>query len=178
MEKEFLDQLEKRFTLTSQLFGIDENWSLIKQFLLTNTKELEVLKKMEKTGGEINLIKLDNKLYYVDLYKTLPATRASLCYDELARKQRKKFPPISSVEAEVAKLGSSLLNEQMYLEIQKYLDLDTKTSTWLLTENELRNQGGAIFGDKRYSRAFIYHNGADSYYSSRGFRTFVEIKLR
>ena len=30
--------------------------------------------------------------------------------------------------------------------------------------------GGAIFGDRRYDTTFIYHNGADSYYASRGFR--------
>ena len=30
--------------------------------------------------------------------------------------------------------------------------------------------GGAIFGDRRFGRVFVYHNGAESYYSGRGFR--------
>jgi hypothetical protein len=35
--------------------------------------------------------------------------------------------------------------------------------------------GGAIFGDHRFGRTFIYHNGADSYYAARGFRSVLEI---
>jgi hypothetical protein len=35
--------------------------------------------------------------------------------------------------------------------------------------------GGAVFGDRRYNRVFIYHNGAESYYAARGFRGFLEL---
>jgi hypothetical protein len=38
------------------------------------------------------------------------------------------------------------------------------------TPPEIRTLGGAIFGDFRYGQVFIYHNGAQSYYSARGFR--------
>ena len=40
---------------------------------------------------------------------------------------------------------------------------------------ELRKLGGALFGDRRYGRVFIYHNGAQSYYSGRGFRGCLEL---
>ena len=30
--------------------------------------------------------------------------------------------------------------------------------------------GGALFGDRRFGRVFIYHHGAQSYYNGRGFR--------
>src|SRR5437016_4305391 len=30
--------------------------------------------------------------------------------------------------------------------------------------------GGGLFGDRRFGRVFVYHNGAQSYYSARAFR--------
>ncbi|MGH7929763.1 MAG: DUF4256 domain-containing protein, partial [Candidatus Binatia bacterium] len=33
-----------------------------------------------------------------------------------------------------------------------------------------RRLGGALFCDRRYGTVFLYHNGAQSYYASRGFR--------
>ena len=32
-----------------------------------------------------------------------------------------------------------------------------------------------VFGDKRFGRAFIYHNTADCYYASRGYRLKVVV---
>ncbi|WP_410050747.1 DUF4256 domain-containing protein [Anaerococcus hydrogenalis] len=43
------------------------------------------------------------------------------------------------------------------------------------TPDDIRNLSGALFCGKKYNRIFTYHNGADSYYRSRGFRTFVKI---
>lgn len=40
---------------------------------------------------------------------------------------------------------------------------------------KLESFGGAIFGDRRYNNVFIYHNGAESYYGARGFRTLLKI---
>lgn len=54
-------------------------------------------------------------------------------------------------------------------------EFDTKTSSWLLTPPEIRKLGGAIYGDRRYNRVFIGHNGADSYYSSRGFCCWLRV---
>ena len=38
---------------------------------------------------------------------------------------------------------------------------------------EFRKLGGALFAERRYGRVFFFHNGADSYYSVRGWRGFV-----
>ena len=54
--------------------------------------------------------------------------------------------------------------------LQRFGDFDTKTSSWLETPGDVRSRGGALFGDRRYGRVFIYHNGAQSYYAVRGFR--------
>lgn len=59
--------------------------------------------------------------------------------------------------------------------LQQLFSFDLKTSSWVETPNELRQQGGAIFCDRRYGRTFSYHNGAASYYASRGFRTYIKL---
>jgi hypothetical protein len=69
-----------------------------------------------------------------------------------------------------AEMGIELLDEEHYRFIQSFGEFDTKTSSWLKTPLEVRKLGGAIFGDCRYKRVFIYHNGAQSYYGVRGFR--------
>ena len=59
--------------------------------------------------------------------------------------------------------------------LQEREEFDVKTSSWLLTPSEIREAGGAIFGDRRYNTVFVYHNGADSYYAARGFRGILKI---
>ena len=54
-------------------------------------------------------------------------------------------------------------------------EFDTKSSSWLRTPPEIRELGGAIYGDRRYNRVFIGHNGAESYYSGRGFRGSLKV---
>jgi hypothetical protein len=72
-------------------------------------------------------------------------------------------------------MGVELLTEAQYFELQQLGDFDLKTSSWLLTPEPVRKLGGAIFGDKRYGRTFIYHNGAESYYAARGFRAKIQL---
>jgi len=69
-----------------------------------------------------------------------------------------------------ADMGIELLTEEQYRLLQQLGEFDTKTSSWLVTPPDIRQLGGAIFGDRRYNTVFIYHNGADSYYAARGFR--------
>ena len=68
-----------------------------------------------------------------------------------------------------------VLNEYEYKYLQSLGDFDLKSTSWIFTPDSIRNSGGAIFGDKKYNRVFIYHNSAESYYSNRGFR--VKIKI-
>ena len=140
-----------------------------------DNKKLEVLQKMEHTGGAPDVLLYESKLYYTDFSKESPVDRRSLCYDEKAWQDRKKFKPESSVEKEAAKLGVMLVDEPMYVYMQGLEDLDTKTSSWLQTPKAFRLLGGALNGEKRYQRTFIYHNGADSYYASRGYRGYIEL---
>jgi len=43
------------------------------------------------------------------------------------------------------------------------------------TPADVRKLGGALFGDRRYGRVFVFHNGADSYYAGRGFRGSLKV---
>ena len=72
-------------------------------------------------------------------------------------------------------MGVELLTEAQYHDLQRTGDFDTKSSSWLHTPPAVRQLGGAIFGDRRFGRVFIYHNGAQSYYGGRGFRSALRV---
>jgi len=40
---------------------------------------------------------------------------------------------------------------------------------------DIRERGGALYGELRYGRIFIGHNGAQSYYAARGFRGLLRV---
>lgn len=138
---------------------------------------IEQLTWMEETEGEPDVVYLpqSQKTIYVDMSPETPKGRVSLCYDKEARLGRKKFPPESSVIEETSSRDLELVDEDIYHQLQSIEPLDRKTSSWLLTPSTIRDLGGAIFGDCRYEHVFIYHNGADSYYGSRAFRTYFEL---
>lgn len=173
MEKQvLLDLLKKRFLSHSLLhpdINFDETISRLSE------RKLTALAYMEESGGEPDIVLLQGKLCFVDTSAETPLGRRGLCYDEEARNARKANKPISSVKKDATEHGLSLLNEEEYFALQKLGDFDLKTQSWLLTPEQIRQKGGALFGDKRYGRAFIYHNGADSYYSVRGYRAKLEI---
>ena len=101
--------------------------------------------------------------------------RRSLCYDPKALDSRKENKPKNSAMGLAAEMGIELLNEEQYRALQQLGKFDTKTSSWIATPAAIRNLGGALFGDFRYGTVFIYHNGAESYYASRGFRGLLKV---
>jgi hypothetical protein len=104
-----------------------------------------------------------------------PKGRTSLCYDREALDSRKEHKPKSSAMDMAAAMGADLLTEEQYQELQRLGAFDTKSSSWLKTPADIRKLGGAIFGDRRFGRVFVYHNGAESYYSGRGFRGWLRV---
>ncbi len=104
-----------------------------------------------------------------------PRPRRNLCYDREALDARKEFKPAGSAVEMAAAMGIELLTEEEYHDLQKLGNFDTKTSSWLKTPADVRNHGGAIFGDRRFGRVFIYHNGSTSYYAARGFRGSLKV---
>jgi hypothetical protein len=146
--------------------------------LLKDQDKLYTVYQMEFTKGEPDVIGYDQTtdLYLVvDCSKETPLLRRSVCYDQEALESRKNFKPENSAIQMAKEIGIELLDENQYRALQKFGPFDTKTSSWLKTPKEIRDLGGAIFGDFRYNQVFIYHNGADSYYGVRGFRGIVKV---
>lgn len=172
-----LATLEARFAQSAHRHpGI--TWTKVAVRLQAKPEKLWSLAEMERTGGEPDVVGHDRKtgeIFFVDCSPQSPVGRQSLCYDREALDGRKKFPPKGCATELAAAMGAELLNEAQYGELQQLGEFDTKTSSWLLTPPEIRNLGGAIFGDRRFGRVFIYHNGADSYYSGRGFRCRLKV---
>ena len=154
----------------------DLNWEYVESRLRENVKALETLAKMEESGGEPDTIGIDpesGKLIFCDCSAETPAGRRSLCYDDEALRKRTKNPPVGSAVTQAQEMGVSLLTEELYYRLQELGLFDRKTSSWISTPDDVRNQGGALFCERRYGRVFTFHNGADSYYSVRGWRGFI-----
>jgi hypothetical protein len=153
-------------------------WDHVATRLAAHSDKLWSLHEMERTGGEPDVVSFDKKtgeVRFVDCSRESPAGRQSLCYDRAALDSRKEHKPKNSVVDLATSMGVELLTEADYHALQQLGEFDTKTSSWLHTPTDLRALGGAIFGDRRYGRVFIYHNGAQSYYTGRGFRAALRI---
>ena len=167
--------LEKRFIKNENMHkGI--NWNDVLKRL--NNEALFSLRYMEETGGEPDVIMYDkenDKYVYCDTSIESPIWRRSFCYDIDALNSRKSNKPNSDIITEANNNKVKVLDETEYKYLQSLGDFDLKSSSWILTPMEIRKLGGALFGDKKYNRTFIYHNGAESYYSNRGFRVLLKI---
>ena len=153
-------------------------WSLVETRLLQNTGALNALKRMEETGGEPDTIGIDEKtgkLIFCDCSKESPAGRRSLCYDQEALLKRVKNPPAGSALQQAQDMGLALMDEAMYRKLQTLGEFDLRTSSWIATPDGVRQLGGALFCERRYGVVFTFHNGADSYYSVRGWRGYLLI---
>jgi hypothetical protein len=156
----------------------DLEWDKLVKKLEKNPKKLWSLSGMERTGGEPDVVGFDKKTgeyTFCDCSPETPPGRRNVCYDREALDARKSFKPGNSAMDLAAAMGIEILTEDQYRELQQLGKFDTKTSSWLKTPEEIRKLGGAIFADCRYDQVFIYHNGADSYYSSRGFRGCLKV---
>ncbi len=153
-------------------------WAKVQERLDDQPEKLWSLNEMEKTGGEPDVVGLDEKtgeyLFY-DCAAESPAGRRNCCYDREALDSRKEHKPENNAVEMAAAMGVGLLTEEEYLALQQLGDFDTKTSSWVKTPPEIRKLGGALFGDRRYGRTFISHNGPQSYYGARGFRSGLRV---
>jgi hypothetical protein len=155
--QELLQTLEARFEKNRHRHkGVA--WVEVRAGLESNSDALKSLRAMEETGGEPDVIGQDKRsghFTFCDCSPESPTGRRSVCY--------------SAVEMAAA-MGIELLTEEQYRALQSLDKFDAKTSSWIKTPPDVRSLGGALFGDYRYGKVFVYHNGAQSYYAARGFR--------
>lgn len=176
-QEELLKILKARFEKNKNRHkGIE--WTKVQARLEASPASLWSLQEMEKTGGEPDVISFDKKtdeFIFCDCSAETPKNRRSICYDHEALESRKEHKPENSAVQMAVDMGIELLTEEHYRELQKLGPFDTKTSSWLKTPADIRKLGGAIFGDYRFGRVFVYHNGAESYYAARGFRGLLRV---
>lgn len=175
--KQLISQLRDRFNKNpSRHKGIE--WEAVQQKLEAGPEKLLSLYEMERTGGEPDVVGYDKatgQFIYNDCSAETPLNRRNLCYDREALDSRKQFKPSGNAIDVAAEMGIELLTEEEYRDLQMLGSFDTKTSSWLKTPADIRRLGGAIFGDRRFGRVFVYHNGAESYYAARGFRGSIKV---
>jgi len=174
---EILGRLKSRFANhLNRHQGVE--WDQIQARLEANPDKLWCLNEMERTGGEPDVIGYDQtlgKYLFYDCSAESPAGRRNVCYDRQALESRKEHKPLYNAMDMAAAMGIEMLTESQYRELQRFGSFDTKTSSWIKTPDAIRKLGGALFCDRRYDTVFVYHNGAESYYASRGFRGLLSV---
>ncbi|MEJ8804549.1 DUF4256 domain-containing protein [Pontibacter sp. H249] len=153
-------------------------WAKVQAKLEANPEKLWSLSEMEKTGGEPDVIAYDEETgeyIFCDCSAESPKGRRSVCYDREGQESRKEHKPENNALDMAAAIGIEILTEEQYRELQELGVFDAKTSSWVKTPAEIRKLGGALFCDRRYSKVFVYHNGAQSYYSARAFRGLLKV---
>lgn len=176
-QTELIKELKERFEKNMNRHK-EVDWLKVQERLEANPDKLKILDEMEITGGEPDVVayhKDTGEYVFYDCAEESPKGRRSYCYDKAAWESRKQHKPANNVIDAAKEIGIELLNEEEYNYLQSLGSFDNKTSSWIKTPSDVRKLGGAIFGDYRFGRVFIYHNGAESYYAARGFRGSVKI---
>ena len=156
--------------------GLD--WGKVSKALESDRQKMWSLNEMEQTGGEPDVVGLEEQsgsYLFIDCSPESPAGRRSLCYDREALESRREHKPATSAVDKATAMGIELLTEEQYRKLQTLGEFDTKTSSWIMTPPPIRKLGGALFCDRRFNQVFVYHNGAESYYGARGFRGSVMV---
>jgi hypothetical protein len=177
-------QIDELLTILKTRFENNTNrhqnitWEKVAEKLKANPTKLWSLNEMEISGGEPDVVAFDEKTNTYTFYDCAiesPKGRRSCCYDRASLESRKEHKPAHNAIDLANSMGIEILNETEYRALQQLGDFDLKTSSWIKTPDEIRKLGGAIFCDKRYNTVFLYHNGAESYYASRGFRGSLKV---
>lgn len=177
--EELLATLEKRFEKNKKRHaGIE--WEDVQARLVKKNGALWSLSEMEQTGGEPDVISRDGKtgeFIFCDCSAESPAGRRSICYDGEGQKKRmdEGLPVLGNALDIAARIGIEVLTEDQYRELQKLGNFDAKSQSWLKTPEDVAKLGGAIFGDRRFGRVFVYHNTPHSFYRVRGFRGVLRV---
>ena len=169
--------LRSRFEQNPNRHG-NVSWEEVETAMDKHPDLLQSIAAMEQTGGEPDVIGSESTtgcILLCDCSCEAPVARRSLCYDDEALHKRKRNPPKGSVIAQATQMGVALLSEDEYRLLQTRGEFDLKTSCWIASPPDIRQRGGALFCERRYGRVFVFHNGAESYYASRGWRGILRI---
>jgi hypothetical protein len=177
--EKLLSSLKARFEKNTKRHK-DVAWAKVQARLDAHPERLWSLQEMDRTGGEPDVIGHDKRsgaYIFCDCSAESPKGRRSVCYDREGQNANIKGRPDAKDNAVdlAAAMGIELLTEDDYRGLQKLGEFDLKTSSWVQTPAAIRKRGGALFCDRRYDHVFVYHNGAQSYYSARAFRGLLRV---
>ncbi|MDQ1141979.1 DUF4256 domain-containing protein [Pedobacter agri] len=179
-----LEQIENLLNILKARFEKNKHrhehisWDDVQARLEANPEKLWSLDEMEATGGEPDVVAIDDntgEYIFFDCAAESPKGRRSFCYDRDAWESRKEHKPQNNALESAKAMGIAILTEDEYRQLQQLDKFDLKTSSWVKTPEDIRKLGGAIFCDRRYGKVFTYHNGAESYYGARGFRGVLKV---
>lgn len=174
---ELLEVLKARFEANpARHEGIA--WAKVEARLKAHPDKLWSLREMEDTGGEPDVVGHDKKTgeyCFFDCSPETPKGRVSVCFDREGWESRKEHRPKDNAVDMAAAMGIEILSEEQYRALQELGEFDLKTSSWVKTPADIRKLGGALFCDRRFGHVFLYHNGAQSYYSARAFRGCLKV---
>lgn len=174
---ELLEVLKARFEANpARHVGIA--WAKVEARLKAHPDKLWSLREMEDTGGEPDVMGHDKKTgeyWFFDCSSETPKGRVSVCFDREGWESRKEHRPKDNAVDMAAAMGIEILSEEQYRALQELGEFDLKTSSWVKTPADIRKLGGALFCDRRFGHVFLYHNGAQSYYSARAFRGCLKV---
>lgn len=177
--EELLKAMKERFEKNMKRHeGLD--WPDLQTRLLRKSGALWSLSEMERTGGEPDAIGKDEEtgqFIFCDCSAESPQGRRNVCYDREGQLKREKegLSVAGNVLDMANAIGIDPLTEEQYRELQKLGSFDMKSQSWLKTPAEITKLGGAIFGDRRFGRVFVYHNTAPCFYRARGFRGLLKV---
>lgn len=178
-KEELLEILRARFEKNPRRHaGIE--WAGVQARLAKKAGALWSLMEMERTGGEPDVTGQDAKTgeyIFCDCSAESPEGRRSICYDREGQEKREKegLPVAGNVLDMAAAMKIEALDEEQYMALQKLGKFDTKSQSWLRTPDAITKLGGAIFGDRRFERVFVYHNTSPCFYRARGFRGLLKV---
>ena len=148
--------MEQKFCSGGLIFGNKNMYSFLHYKKYTSSKFLEDFENIDGIVEAINgKVRISDVIYSTDFENLfiIPSKLEWLdCLEEM---------------------GVSLMDEKMYYRLQELGEFDLKTSSWIDTPADVRDKGGALFCERRYGRVFTFHNGADSYFSVRGWRGYI-----
>ncbi|MBS1804440.1 MAG: DUF4256 domain-containing protein [Acidobacteria bacterium] len=178
-QETLLEVLEERFEKNWKRHA-DLKWEDVYARLEKNAKALWSLNEMERTGGEPDVMGIDDKtgeFLYCDCSPESPTGRRSVCYDGAGQKKREKEGlPVAGNVLDMAKsMGIEPLTEEQYAHLQTLGEFDLKSQSWLKTPDEIAKLGGALFAERRYGRVFVGANTSPCFYKVRGFRGTLKV---
>jgi hypothetical protein len=180
--EKLLSTLELRFHANKQRHK-DIEWSQVASILKNaEISKLWSLNEMEKTGGEPDVVKIDEKtgeVVFYDCSKESPVGRRDCVYDREGEEYLKKHYPNEKYNENAVdmmeKMGLDFLDEQEYRFLQTLGDFDINSWSWIKTPIDKRKKGVALYGVRDVFGVDICKNNPSSHIDYRGVRAVLRV---